>query len=152
VGRFFFAAGHTYIAGFDRPMVVGLAKIRDAVAKEGFAVRDVFECEARPRLPFRTPGRCPDDWDYVAVVERVGPSRSFDVPDRVHWIVDSTPIPALPPAPSPQPAPVSVAIVPASAASGQATPNPATRRSPWLWFGLGAAAGAISGAVVARWI
>jgi len=101
----FFRSRHSYLAGFDKPAVVSIRAIREAVEDRGFDVLAAWECETGPRLPFRTPAPCGDGWDWVAHLVRTGPDEQIDVPDRVRWIVDATPERAPAPPPSPLPAP-----------------------------------------------
>lgn len=94
---YLFRAGHAYVAGFDKPGVVGIGTIRDKVEDKGFQVLAAYECADVPGLPFAVRGSCPDDWDWIGLVRRTGPTELIDVPDRVWWIVEIPPAEAPPP-------------------------------------------------------
>jgi hypothetical protein len=141
--RYRFVTGHAYAAGFDKPFVASESAIREAVEDKGFRVLYADECERTPVLPFHTPGTCDDEWDWIALVERTGPSTVLEVPDRVKWIIDTTPAapgePVRPPTPlQPEPEPL---VVP-----GFPTPLPspagvAQARGTALWLVAGAIGG-----------
>lgn len=96
---YLFRHGYSYVAGFDKPAVVGITRIREEVEEEGFRVLMVRECREGEQLPFRVRGNCGDEWDWIGFVERRGPTRPIDVPDRVQWIVEvPPPQPAIVPA------------------------------------------------------
>jgi hypothetical protein len=87
--QYLFRQSVAYVAGFDRPVLIPLGVLKDAVEAEGFKVLSAFECSGP--LPFSTPTPCDEGWDYIALVSRVGPDKSFEVPSRVKWIVSLEP-------------------------------------------------------------
>lgn len=104
----YFEHGVTYIAGIDKPAIVSVSTIREAVADEGFQVLGVYTCDQIPSLPFAVPGKCGDEWDYIGIARRTGPSKWIDVPDRARWIVAIPPVtvtPSLPARPGEPPPP-----------------------------------------------
>lgn len=101
MAQYKFEQGHNYVIGLDKPMVVSANFLKGEVEKLGFRVSYLEPCEKLPALPFRTPSKCGDDWDWMGIVTRTAPTGMVDVPDRVKWIVDSTPVPAQPGQPPP---------------------------------------------------
>ena len=147
MAAFLFRHGFSYAAGIDKPFVLSESTIVEAVADLGFRVLFADECDRMPRFPFRVPGGCGDEWDWVGYAERTGPTKRLDVPDRVKWIQEipkSQPV-ALPPPgeqPKPGPAPAPSAPLPAP------WKNP--ENSPLKWFAP-AALGAVAGFAAAWW-
>lgn len=86
-------AGHTYMAGASKPWFVTQGMIVSAAQGKGFsavkvASRADFPASQVPPLP---PGT-PNDWDVLGTGVRAPPSGSVDLPDRVRWVVDVTPL------------------------------------------------------------
>lgn len=108
MANFHFKQGFTYAAGVDKPMVLSKATVVEGITDLGFRVLFADECEVMPRFPFRVPGKCGDEWDWVGYAERTGPSQTIDVPGRVKWIQEiPRPRPApLPGQPIPPPEPI----------------------------------------------
>lgn len=92
-----FLKGFTYIVGFDNPALISNGRIREEAEAQGFSVVTLMECDAFSGLPFATPTKCGDGWDYIAVVRRTGADRWIDLHSRIAWVV-TLPPPQLPPA------------------------------------------------------
>lgn len=112
MSNFLFKQGYAYVAGVDKPAILSRSMIVNAVTDMGFRVLYADECERTPVFPFRVPGRCGDQWDWVGFAERTGPTKSIDVPSRVKWIQEipkpqvAQPVPGQPaPAPVVEPPP-----------------------------------------------
>lgn len=95
-----FRQGFAYIIGFDNPVLVSNARIREGAEELGFEMVGLHECDIFTGLPFATPTPCGDDWDYIAIVRRLGADRWIDLPDRVAWVVSLPPPQLLPPTPA----------------------------------------------------
>lgn len=80
-----FRGGHSYLAGFDKPFILPITAIRDAVEDRGFRVLGAWECEEVP-LPFQVVGTCGDEFDWVALVQRLGADEEIELPSQVVWI------------------------------------------------------------------
>lgn len=120
-----FAQGFSYVAGFDKPALLSIDTIRRYVEEEGFVVEGAWPCARIPGLPFAVPGHCGDNWDWIAIVRRTGPSRWLDVPDRVAWLV-AVPPPQLPPPTRARPGEVPPPPQPTGPTLVQTTREPST--------------------------
>lgn len=104
-----FHQGRYYLAGIDKPLVVPTSTIVEAVNDMGFRVISYGEAEEAGcgRSPtFTPPGRCGEDWDWMGLALRTGPTKTIEVPDRVWWIYEYQPMtPAPPPGPGVPPPP-----------------------------------------------
>lgn len=112
MGTFNFKQGYYYMVGVDKPPIISMDTIVDQVEKQGFIVHLVDECEKwgnHGQMPFLTGGAsCPNDYDWTALAERIGPTTVLDVPDQVKWIKEfPKPDPNQQPAPGPTPGAVS---------------------------------------------
>lgn len=102
MASYHFIQGHNYFAGFDKPALISASTIREAVEAEGFEVVGDWACKEIPQLPVQVPGQCGQQWDWLALVRRTGPTQAVELPDRVKWVVDATPMGAgAPGAPAP---------------------------------------------------
>lgn len=81
-----FRQGFGYWGGFDKPLVVSRARIRDELAEMGFFVVGDWPCEEL--YGDACDGR---SWDHLGYVVRAAPSAYIDVPSRVKWIVEVAP-------------------------------------------------------------
>ncbi len=144
MAEFHFRRGFTYVAGIDKPVVVSKSAIVEAVTDMGFRVLFADECSRMPSFPFRVPGKCDDEWDWVGYVERVGPSETIDVPGQVKWIQE-VPKPLPPPQPGqpvpPPPMPPTWSNPDPAPAEPAATKTAAAKGSIWLPIIIGGAAG-----------
>jgi hypothetical protein len=86
---YMFRAGRTYVAGVNKPAVLSVDTIAEAVEERGFGVVGIWEREQLPAFPFVLPPH-EDDWDYVGVAVRTGPDEAIEVPSRVRWLVDTS--------------------------------------------------------------
>lgn len=78
-----------YGGGFDKPFVASVARITEGLEDEGFRVLQMWECgELYPPST-----GCGDSWDWVGIVQRVGPTTDLEVPSRVKWVREVAPAP-----------------------------------------------------------
>jgi hypothetical protein len=142
--KFAFQQGVAYAAGFNNPSIVSDSTLVQEVEKRGFQVEYFDDCSGLT-FPVQGAGECGDEWDAVAVVRRVGPAETIDVPDRVKWIAPLSGQQL----PSPPPNVPTVSVIQCADASARMCAR--QLHSAKVRWGIGAALGGIIlGAVVSR--
>jgi len=104
----FFKEGMIYLAAIDSPpsIIASEEDIVEELEKRRFQVINFWECEGQG-APFRAPGKCGDEYDYLGLARKLAPSEMLPVPDLgvaggVAWIMEMDPAPP-PQPPGPQP-------------------------------------------------
>lgn len=137
-----FVTGHSYFAGFDKPWYASRAAIKAAVEGKGFQVLGDWPCTKMPQLPVQVPGRCGDQWDWLALVRRTGPTLALELPSQVKWVVDTTP--GAPAGTGPQPPPQPPQEPPPPGGDGFPPPRTPGPQQPARGAGAGLALGLVA--------
>lgn len=159
MSKYTFKQGRYYLAGVDRPTIIPISTLKSGIEDMGFHVISYDEAEKAGcgrSAGFTPPGKCGDDWDWIGVAQRTGPTQTLDIPDRVWWIYeypDMTPRPPLPPGQAPPPPPPQQPVwsnpAPVAAAAAVATTKSAVKLSPLL---PAVAVGSLFGLLMTRWL
>lgn len=138
--------GHSYVGGVDVPFFVPNSSLAEDLLGLGFVDVRVVNRKGFPArdLP-PIPAGASDDWNTVALATRAGPTMEMELPERLKWIVDVTPVAPVdaPPVPSSPP----VAPFPSSPPSAHAPDPPSIGGS----VVLGLAFGLVGGVLALAW-